>query len=718
MNFFAITSLAVTICCLVLAVFIFIFSKTKVHKLWAIFNFFCFTWAIGTYFASISHSVTYANFAWRWAYGLGSFVPFMFYWFVYVFCGLEKKNLLRIISIFSFIFAPLNLFSPTFVHEFEYLFDSFYYNKATLHYTIFIGYLSIVVGLSFKELISYHRKCTGNKKNQTLYLLSGFAIGWSGGFATFLPVYNVLIYPSWNFVVCIYALLMTYAIFKYQLIELKIALTRISVFLLVYTLILGIPIGLGFHLLGVGLWLIPLLLMCIFATLGPFLYLFFQKKAEDKLLQEQRAYQSTLRRASLGMGQIKDLKRLLNLIVHIVTRAVRIEHCQIFLLHESSRKFVLKAAKGLESNSENVSVLANDCDLIEHMKKKKEPLIYDEIKQRTQDYNDDKLRILEQTLSSLRAELAVPSFIENKLIAMIILGKKKSRKPYSQDDLVVFSILASQSALAIENAIFYEETKRTHEQLFKAEKMATIGTMADGLSHQINNRLHAMGFIAGDAMDTIKLAGSKNLSPEVQLVLGDISHALERIMDNVKRGGEIVQGLLTYTRKGSQGFSDIDLNKLLDSSLEMAQFKIRLTEFSFRRHFDNRIPKIYGNFTQLQEVLFNVIDNSYDAIMQRKEDLKESDYKGLIEVFANPNGKNIEVIIKDNGIGVKSENHDKLFTPFFTTKLSSQKGTGLGMYVIRQIIEGNHNGRVEFTSEYLHGAQTKLILSLHKEEKI
>ena len=89
----------------------------------------------------------------------------------------------------------------------------------------------------------------------------------------------------------------------------------------------------------------PLLSSTVLASVGPHIYSYIQSKAEDKLLQEQRSYQSTLRQASVGMGQIKELKRLLSLIVHIVTRTVRIEHCEIYLYHEESKKYVLKASK-------------------------------------------------------------------------------------------------------------------------------------------------------------------------------------------------------------------------------------------------------------------------------------------------------------------------------------------------------------------------------------
>ena len=86
--------------------------------------------------------------------------------------------------------------------------------------------------------------------------------------------------------------------------------------------------------------------MMVLATTGPFIYLYLQKKIEKQLLIEQRQYQTTLKQASLGMGQIKNLKRLLNLIVHIVTRAVGIEHCEIYLYHEDSNQFTLKASRG------------------------------------------------------------------------------------------------------------------------------------------------------------------------------------------------------------------------------------------------------------------------------------------------------------------------------------------------------------------------------------
>lgn len=277
----------------------------------------------------------------------------------------------------------------------------------------------------------------------------------------------------------------------------------------------------------------------------------------------------------------------------------------------------------------------------------------------------------------------------------------------------VFSILANQTALAIENAQFYEKMKLTHEQLFQAEKMATIGTMADGLSHQINNRFHALGFIAGDALDTIHLNQKELTDDKTKEVMTELERAFVRVQENVVQGGEIVQGLLKYTRKGDAGFTAVDVDTVFKAALEMVQFKIKTYELKIVREYDPAtIPKIKGNFTQLQEVFFNLIDNGYDAMMQRKNEGKETSYQPTLIVRISKNDNKAQIVFEDNGMGVKEEDIHKLFTPFFTTKLSSKKGTGLGLYVIKKIVEDNHRGQVQMVSKYMQGTQMKLTLPI------
>lgn len=557
-------------------------------------------------------------------------------------------------------------------------------------------------------MFKHYVKLNGVERNKIKYVFLGTAIAFVGGSTNYFLWFDIPILPWGNGLVSVYVVLVAYSIIKYRLMDIKLVITRAGIFVGVYALVLGIPFYVGSKY--PDNWLVSVSLMTVFATIGPFVYLFIQKRAEANLLQEQRQYQTTLRQASLGMGRIKNLKRLLNLIVRIVTKTVRIEHCEMYLLHEESDQFVLKASKNFLDTSNLKSSFSSDNEFVRELKNIKEPLMYDEISHRSNSDESHALKDVTSFMERLGVALAVPSFIEDKLIAIIALGNKKSGKHYTDDDFMVFSILANQAGLAIENALFYEDMKTTHEQLYKAEKMATIGTMADGLSHQINNRFHAMGFIAGDAMDTIKLKKKEKLSFEDKGLLDDLEQSFERIEANVKQGGEIVGGLLKYTRKGTQGLEAVDLQKLLTASVEMAQFKINLNEFNLSSNLDEQTPKVLGNFTQLQEVLFNIVDNAYDAMIQRRDELKEFEYKCFLSVKAFRKGSRVEILIEDNGIGVKEKDQAKLFTPFFTTKLSSKKGTGLGLYVIRQIVEGNHDGKVLFTSKYKVGSQTRIWL--------
>ena len=114
--------------------------------------------------------------------------------------------------------------------------------------------------------------------------------------------------------------------------------------------------------------------------------------------------------------------------------------------------------------------------------------------------------------------------------------------------------------------------------------------------------------------------------------------------------------------------------------------------------------------TQLEEVFFNFIDNAYDAIVERRTILKEEGFRGRITVSAAPKNEHIEIVVQDNGMGIKGDHNEKVFTPFFTTKTSSRKGTGLGLYVIRRIITDTHKGKVAFESEYKVG--TRFIIEL------
>lgn len=718
MNLYSIPTYLTSFLVTSLAILILIKSKTNFANKY--FSIICFSTAVWLFFSSIAYnSEEMAEFYMRLCYVGIVFLPISIFQFTIHFLELgAHQKYTKLFMLIGIIFI-INIFYTDHVISGVNKFFWGYYPKAGKFHPIFLLFFMIVTSFCFFLLVWKYLsiKTTRIKKNQIKYILIAFLF-FNFAAIDFIANYGIQLYPIGYLPVTFFLSIIAYSIIKYRLLDISIVVTRTGIFIAVYSVILGIPYVLTFLLrnylevlLGKNWWFVPMAMLTVLATVGPFIYLYIQKRAEEQLLKDQRRYQATLSQASAGMGRIKDLNRLLELIVYIVTRAVRLEHTSVYIFDQSKNKYRIGAYKGAASSQASIELIP-DSVLVQHIVKTKIPVVYEEIKQRVQDYNDQHLAKVEATLKQMDAALVVPSLIEDRLLAILVMGKKKSGKLFGEDDLSVFSILANQAALAIENAQFYEDVKTTQEQLFQAEKMATIGTMADGLSHQINNRLHALGFIAGDALDTIKMKRDIQMSDEMKGVMSDLERSLVRIQENVLQGGEVVQGLLRYTRKGEQGYAPVEVDKLVTAALEMAQFKIKTHEMKILREYAKDGPKIKGNFTQLQEVFFNMIDNAYDAMMQRKNEHKEPGFQPTLRIQTHVANDRIFVKFTDNGIGVKPEDYAKIFTPFFTTKLSSKKGTGLGLYVIKKIVEDNHKGKVTFDSQYLKGTTMTLNLPI------
>ncbi len=708
MSLFLLANLLLSTTSLVLIVFLLIYGKTVIHRIWTVCNISIFAWGFGSVLIDRSESQPSLIIAWSIALVGGYFIAVLYYHTVYILT--ERKN--NKFLVFAYLFTFLaSLFTIFFRHivipNFRLMFNSIYYPIATFSYlVIYIGWGLIASTASF-ELLRFIKLAKGIEIVKAKYILIAFSIGFIGGGSVILPSFGIYLYPIGNIGVALYCLIVTYAIVRYRLMNINVAIARGAIFGIVYALVLGVPFGLLIlgkdkliSILGQESWIwVPMLTLLFFATSGPFIYMFLQRKALNRILAEEKHAHNLLLKASQGMTQVRNLKKLLGLIVHFVSKILKTTNAQIFLFDENLKSYSLRASRFLKSA--DILNLDSKVALIGYLESNKEPLVEGEIKALIS--TNEKFKKIENQMSGLKASVIIPCLIEEKLLGFLALGDKKSTRMYTQDDLDVLTTLANQAALAIQNAQFFEEVKETQEQLYQAEKMATIGTMADGLSHQINNRFNALSLIAGDTLDTIKLVDKNNVSPETKDTFDQIQKALKKIEDNVKTGGEIVRGLLKYSRPGEEGLEPTSLDDVVNASLDMAQYKVKLSEIDIIKNYDLDLPKIKMNSTQIQEVFFNLIDNAFFAIKLRKEELKEEGFKGEINISADQLNGKLKIEVSDNGMGVKKEDFEKLFTPFFTTKASSKKGTGLGLFVIQKIITDTHKGKIAVASNYKEG---------------
>ncbi len=339
-------------------------------------------------------------------------------------------------------------------------------------------------------------------------------------------------------------------------------------------------------------------------------------------------------------------------------------------------------------------------------------------------------------------ELAIPFKAEDRLVALLVLGRPLSGAYYSGEDRQLLQTLAHQGAVAIENALGWEQlrelnreletkvTERTSElektldelrdtqvQLVNREKMASLGQLVAGIAHEINNPIN---FIQGNlyflrqysnalqiaveryerlALDDAALAEEyRAVRADLDLdhVIDDLEHALASCEEGVERTTTIVKDLRTFSRSDDSAVHSAELRAIADSALNVLQS--RLTNVTVRRDYAE-LPPLEANPGQLSQVVLNLLTNAADAVGEG----------GEIVVRTEGRAPDLQLlVVEDNGTGMDADTREHVFEPFFTTK-EVGRGTGLGLAIAYGIVE-RHNGTIRVHSE--PGAGTRFEVEL------
>ncbi len=217
------------------------------------------------------------------------------------------------------------------------------------------------------------------------------------------------------------------------------------------------------------------------------------------------------------------------------------------------------------------------------------------------------------------------------------------------------------------------EIKRLEEQLIQAEKLAAMGQMLAGVAHELNNPLTAILGV------TELLRERKNVEESTQRQL-ELTHRQAR------RAARIVQNLLEFSRPASPLKKPVDLNSIIDRTLQLHEHSLRRNnvEVDFRAQPD--LPGVIGDANQLIQVFLNLVTNAEQAIREVRE-------SGRIQIRFGRIGSRISITFQDDGVGIRPESVPRLFDPFYTTKRPGG-GTGLGLSICLSIVR-EHGGTIE-----------------------
>ncbi len=610
----------------------------------------------------------------------------------------KKRPILVFGYIFSGIFSVLN-FSPLFIKGVAPKLCFPYWPVAGVAFIPFFLVWSWYVLYAVVIIIRQLGNAQGETKNQLRYILVATILGYGGGATNYFLWFDIPILPVGNILVSFYVAIVAYAIVKYRLMDIKVVFTRAGIFLIIYSLVLGIPFLI---LAKEGSGWIATTTAVILASGGPVIYRFLQRRAEALLLTQQRRYQRILLQAASGMVTQRDLYKLAKLIVYILKRTIWIEFAAIFVQDKKNKTYRLQAIRNVGHERLHSAQMGEDDAFVQYIKQHREPFYFEEMP----------AYIRESFLLPLPVKVVISSFAGDELLAFVFLGEKVNQQAYTEDDMNVFGILTKQAALAIENCMFFEESRLAQERVFSAEKLASIGGMADGVAHQIKNRLNQFSLASGELKfeieEFIKKHGALLSSDQdLKQTFEYIAKIADSQLENVKKTDGIIKGILDFARVEEKEtfFSHFHVQEIIDLAGNLMQVKHEVAHIPLTTSIEGD-GMVYGIKAQITEVIYNLLDNAYEAVKEKQALLNEEEARHFTAqlrfLMRHVPGKTV-ITISDNGIGVKEEDKRKIFAPFFTTKSSYKSGSGIGVYVVKRIIEENHHGRIWFTSEYLTG---------------
>jgi two-component system NtrC family sensor kinase len=217
------------------------------------------------------------------------------------------------------------------------------------------------------------------------------------------------------------------------------------------------------------------------------------------------------------------------------------------------------------------------------------------------------------------------------------------------------------------------DLKRLEEQLIQAEKLAAMGQMLAGVAHELNNPLTAILGVT----ELLRERGGIDDPTKRQL---DLTHRQAR------RAARIVQNLLEFSRPASPQKKALDVNNLLERTLQLHEHSLRRNNIQVDFHPPSDLPGVIGDANQLIQVLLNLVTNAEQAIREVRD-------TGRIQLRAGRNGNQVMITVQDDGVGIRPEALPRIFDPFYTTKRPGG-GTGLGLSICMSIIR-EHGGNIE-----------------------
>jgi len=563
-----------------------------------------------------------------------------------------------------------------------------YYPKAGAAHPVFLLYFAVIGGLSLYKLYLGYKAKEDSSPLEAIrikYVFWAFVLGYAASL-DFLQSYGIEFYPLGFIFVSLWVLLVTYAIVRYQIlnISLMVSTTKVlpiaqtlALLLVSYAGILGlirIFTGSTYHLLAGVLLATAVMLAELLGTV-----LKRTERIVGRALFKQRldAYE-TLSEFSKAMVTSLDLRALTQEIVTTLVSVLGAKTAALYLLDQEKGAYVLASSHGIDPNAAASQPMKVGSSLPHYLLCAQSILIREEL----EEVGDPGTpRPLLHQLKTLDAEVCIPLINKERLIGFCNLGPRGRRQMYSDEDLGLLTTMGQNAAIALDNATLYQDLKRSEVLMRRTDRLRSLETIAGGFAHEIRNPLTSIKTF-------VQLAPERTNDPEF---MGQFS---KTVCDDVDRIERLIQEILDYARYMEPKFMEEDFNEIVASCLYFIEVKADSKSITIEKDLTSDLPRVMVDRQQIKQVLLNLLLNALQAM---------PDSGGRLTVKTHRLTKSldswVQVEVGDTGHGIPADDLDHIFDPFFTTKHESveREGTGLGLTIVHQIVQ-EHHGYIEVHS--------------------
>lgn len=579
-------------------------------------------------------------------------------------------------------------------------FWGYYPHYGLLNYIFLAFFFGYFFFAFFNFVQAYQKETDPSRKTQIKFIAIAFLISFTGSVDYIPKLFYIPIYPVGYISVFLWIMTVAYSIVKYKVMDIETVIHR-TILWLVTSLAAVLPIALLFYILGDWLRQMPVGVFAFFISSLFFVFFFYSKKLQPYIdhFFKMRAlnFDRALAQFNDDLVQLKGLAELSKYIKQTISELLYIDKVQIFLKNDRTQELGRVDTPAEEKNGK----LSHDNAFIRWLEREDRLALADFV-----DLDPHFQEVLSEAKLFFREtgiKMAVPLVLNNELIGLINLGQKANLKPFRSAEISFLSEVRRAVTIAFSNSLRLiemqeslrrwneeleekvkqrtEELENIQKQLIQAEKLATMGTLAGGVAHEINNPLTAI------------LTNVQMLKMDAK---GDDLESFLLIEQGAKRCQTIVQKLMKYARKPAEQdlMKELDLNAVIQDTLTFLSYQLEQENIKLVKRFGS-LHKIKGIPNELEQVFTNILLNAKDAV-------KAAKYSGVIEISTYERNGFMCAEIKDDGIGISKEHLSKVFDPFFTTK-DVGKGTGLGLSITYGIVE-KHGGKIEASSQQGKGS--------------